>query len=73
MCRKEGFDVHCESWALTFSQGMVLIFPFLYSRKPGVSWYNGSTHARVSDRLYAANADTSRYNNSGARCARTAP
>ena len=39
----------------------------------GGDWYYGTANARVSDRNYAANTDSDRYSNYGARCARTSP
>jgi len=39
----------------------------------GGGWYSVATHARVSDRSYAAGAITDRNGNYGARCARTSP
>ena len=38
----------------------------------GGDWNNASTNARVSDRNNAANVNTNRNNNNGARFAKTA-
>ena len=57
MCRKDGTGkLRCQAVRCGFRGG---------------TWNNGSTNERVSDRNNAANVDTTRNNNNGARFAKT--